>query len=639
MSFKKKKSVKRSIRRSHVISTYGIGSIYQFKNKYSVQGESDSLMLAGLDEWFDNESRIYEEWKIYEPRLQSLLNKKYFVTPPDYRTQSESRLNFKSLPYVRFPNWHRCFSCGWMSKLSPYIFNPTCNSYEESEKNSAFKNCANNKVPKSLIPMRFVVVCKKGHIDDFPFYDWVHQEKKSNNPRSCQLKMMGGKQGNASLLGLKIKCVTCDTKPISLATFFSNKDDENPILSSYKKIDYQCTGRRPWLNDFENCKEKAPKIILRGASNSYYSVVKSSIFIPIITDQFNLRITNIINNQNKWEKIYEESKKEKNIFKQYITNIAEFSNVEVEELYQAVIKKIEGLSGQLKSTSQDMTEENYRFQEYDFILNKDAGDDAEMIKKKLPIQKYGVLADYFENIFLISRLLETRVQIGITRLLPYDEGMSSENIQKLSTKPYNWLPGMVVRGEGIFFEFNKKKIEIWKKNFNSKSILSINNNYNKNRKDRGMSIREINAKFVLIHTFAHLLINQLSYSCGYASASLRERIYCNLSDNDKEMQGVLIYTASGDAEGTLGGLVREGEPQNLKAIVIDAFNKAINCSYDPVCLETTSQGLGGTNASSCHACTFLAETSCEEGNQLLDRTAIIGNNSNLKGYFDRLIND
>ena len=114
MSFKKKKSVKRSIRRSHVISTYGIGSIYQFKNKYSVQGESDSLMLAGLDEWFDNESRIYEEWKIYEPRLQSLLNKKYFVTPHDYRTQSESRLNFKSLPYVRFPNWHRCFSCGWM---------------------------------------------------------------------------------------------------------------------------------------------------------------------------------------------------------------------------------------------------------------------------------------------------------------------------------------------------------------------------------------------------------------------------------------------------------------------------------------------------------------------------------------------
>ena len=47
--------------------------------------------------------------------------------------------------------------------------------------------------------------------------------------------------------------------------------------------------------------------------------------------------------------------------------------------------------------------------------------------------------------------------------------------------------------------------------------------------------------------------------------------------------------------------------------------------------------LGGTNAPSCHACTFLAETSCEEGNQLLDRTTVIGSNDDLKGFFKTLL--
>ena len=105
------------------------------------------------------------------------------------------------------------------------------------------------------------------------------------------------------------------------------------------------------------------------------------------------------------------------------------------------------------------------------------------------------------------------------------------------------------------------------------------------------------------------------------------------------MQGVLIYTSAGDSEGTLGGLVREGEPKNLNKIVYEAISKAVNCSYDPVCIQTKSQGLGGSNSSSCHACTFVSETSCEENNQLLNRTLIIGDKrNNSKGFFEDLIN-
>ena len=123
----------------------------------------------------------------------------------------------------------------------------------------------------------------------------------------------------------------------------------------------------------------------------------------------------------------------------------------------------------------------------------------------------------------------------------------------------------------------------WESNFKQDYLIKINDNYNKLRKERNLGERKLNTKFFLIHTFAHLMINQLSYSCGYGSASLRERIYCDLEYSDKPMNGVLIYTASGDSEGSLGGLVREGEPENLEKIIEQSLIKAQICSYDPVC--------------------------------------------------------
>ena len=247
------------------------------------------------------------------------------------------------------------------------------------------------------------------------------------------------------------------------------------------------------------------------------------------------------------------------------------------------------------------------------------------------------LKKYFSNIILIDRLKETRVQTGFSRMNPHEEGSGSFK-QYLSKIPRKWLPANVVHGEGIFLEFNKEKINEWVKKFDTKKLKTLNKNYNEFRKKRKLHERLINLKFLLIHTFSHLLMNRLCFNCGYSSAALRERIYCNLFDETNEMQGVLIYTSAGDSEGTLGGLVREGEPKNLRKAVYEAVTKAVSCSYDPVCIQTKSQGLGGTNASSCHACTFVSETSCEENNQLLNRTTIIGDSkNNIPGFFEDLI--
>ena len=139
-----------------------------------------------------------------------------------------------------------------------------------------------------------------------------------------------------------------------------------------------------------------------------------------------------------------------------------------------------------------------------------------------------------------------------------------------------------------------------------------------------MPEQRVTAKFLLLHTFAHIMINQFSYECGYGSSAIRERIYCDLNSPDEPMNGVLIYTASGDSEGSLGGLVRQGMPGYLEDIVLSALHAAKWCSSDPVCMDSKGQGPDSCNLAACHGCALLPETSCEEGNRLLDRAMLTG---------------
>ncbi len=138
--------------------------------------------------------------------------------------------------------------------------------------------------------------------------------------------------------------------------------------------------------------------------------------------------------------------------------------------------------------------------------------------------------------------------------------------------------------------------------------------------------RDINPAFVLIHTFAHLLIKRLCFNCGYGSSSLREKIYFS-SDPGERMNGVLIYTSSGDSEGSMGGLVRQGTEKFLSKLIKDAIEDSRWCSADPVCSDigqSSGQGPDNVNGCACHNCCIVPETSCEEYNVLLDRSTLTG---------------
>jgi len=202
-----------------------------------------------------------------------------------------------------------------------------------------------------------------------------------------------------------------------------------------------------------------------------------------------------------------------------------------------------------------------------------------------------------------------------------------------------WLPAYTVFGEGIFFNLNEPLLRQWEALPEIQvRVAPLLARYRALRQARHLRDRPIGPRYVLLHTLAHLLINRLTYECGYSSAALRERLY--LSENPAApMAGVLIYTAAGDAEGTLGGLVRMGRPGRLEPLLDRALAGAQWCSADPVCMEmgqSGGQGPDSLNLAACHGCCLVPETACEEFNRLLDRGLVVGPFDNpVIGFFSR----
>jgi hypothetical protein len=244
----------------------------------------------------------------------------------------------------------------------------------------------------------------------------------------------------------------------------------------------------------------------------------------------------------------------------------------------------------------------------------------------LPVQ----LAGLIDRVVAVEKLKETRVFAGFSRLIgrppqgaPHSSSMLWQKYPQDYTK--RWLPASVVHGEGVFLRFSEKKLAAWEARPDViKHIDVLQENHDACVRRYRWEEQTIEPRFVLLHTFAHLLINRMVFECGYGSASLRERLY--VSKESEPMAGILIYTAAGDSEGTMGGLVRLAEPEALGRIFLNAIDEADWCSADPVCREAAASGGQGPeslNLAACHSCALLPETSCESFNKYLDRTLVI----------------
>jgi len=305
-----------------------------------------------------------------------------------------------------------------------------------------------------------------------------------------------------------------------------------------------------------------------------------------------------------------------------IGQLKDFSKYSDGQLWDAIQKKIQGTDEEVEDP------DDLKSPEWKVFSNPTKAKESRTFKLRTVDPPTG-FTRYFEKIVLAEKLREVRALVGFTRIMsPRDfdspAELPPEQRAKISRKDPTWLPACETRGEGIFFQFSESMIQDWVKR-NDAYEREFEGGHEAWRATKNLEPNKgyPGIRYVLLHTFAHALIRQLAIECGYTSASITERIYSRNPAEGDPMAGVLIYTAAPDSEGTLGGLCALGEPDKLGRHIRRALNKMSLCASDPLCSEHTVGSGEKLHGASCHACSFLPETSCERGNKYLDRSAVV----------------
>ncbi len=270
---------------------------------------------------------------------------------------------------------------------------------------------------------------------------------------------------------------------------------------------------------------------------------------------------------------------------------------------------------------QATTRENYRWIEYDVFRKNQRVTNKDLAFNDISLSETS-FENYFHKIQQVSVLAISSSQLNFSRVKMLQPELneqgdihypSGQKIFAGNAIDVKVLPANQNFGEGIFFSFKKEKVEEW---CNQDSVNKRYSNLNEGDLGKLLKIKMDMygaSKFYLLHTFSHIMIKELEFSCGYPTSSLKERLYYS----DK-MCGVLIYTADG-SEGSMGGLVWQGQPRLINEIIKSALSRAENCASDPLCWENVDQ----LNLATCFSCSMVSETSCEERNLGLDRRALI----------------
>jgi hypothetical protein len=229
-----------------------------------------------------------------------------------------------------------------------------------------------------------------------------------------------------------------------------------------------------------------------------------------------------------------------------------------------------------------------------------------------------------ERIVLVHRLREVVAQVGFTRFEAAGPDIQGELSLNVEPAPLalgiSWLPAIENRGEGIFLQISAEAVAGWlDKPAVKQRGEKLVSGFAAWKAEHAGSNREFpGLPYYLLHTLSHLLMTAISLECGYPASSLRERIYAM-----DGRYGILVYTGSTDAEGTLGGLIMAG--REIRRHLRRALDAGLLCSNDPVCAyhEPSRHDQQPLLGSACHGCLLLSETSCEMRNEFLDRALVV----------------
>lgn len=625
------------IRRSQLIAPFGVGAL-------SVTRDGTSVITCGLDHWYEREDEQQDaqppdpsEFTIEEWRLQRILRVDSFRLPPDFRisrANEQTPNSYLTVPFLRFPKWHLCPHCYRLREL-PLTHRPTEYCTE----------CfAQRRKRVRIVQVPFVAMCEAGHLQDFPWREWVHWSAAP----TCELPMRLYATGGASLAAQIVKC-ECGAQRTLAQITSAERDGRTTYLSSNLALDrtpYLCRGMKPWLGTgaTEPCSNPL-RGSLRSASNLYFADIRSALYLPRKGDVAPSKLVALLEQPPLSTLLRLLSGAGAEITPAHLRGqhgqmLQPFTDEEIAEGV-AIITGTKTTTQTDPAMPEDDPETAFRRAEYATL--RSPRNEAQLLIQQAILDDYdpAVIAP-FARIMLVHRLRETRAFAGFTRVFPdNDQTITQRKAMLRRPRCLNdaWLPAYIVFGEGLFFEFDETRIQKWEARDNvRRRVAELDRRYQQLQQYRRGSLRKITPRLVVLHTFAHLLINRLTFECGYSTAALRERLYVSSLER-APMAGVLVYTAAGDAEGTLGGLVRMGKPGNLEPVLRRALETAQWCSVDPVCMEVGrggGQGPDSANLAACHCCALLPETACEHFNRFLDRACVVGDIEDFTlGFFAR----
>ena len=577
------------LRRGQVITTYGPGALIDLPKH--------SAIVGGLDTW----PKPHDLEEILEPRLSQKLALMTGVrTPKLYAPPAESSdpsQPARGIGAWRFPEWFIVQDEGGGQDRQRSRRLVHRKSLDEKGR---FDGSA-------VVATRFVRACPRGHVDDIDWRYFVHGAQGTAHP--CLRQLWLDERGTSGdLADLVVRCECGRQRSLYEAT----QIEINPLGT--------CRGARPWLgrNTNEDCNQPS-RLLVRTASNAYFPQVVSALSLPDRGSAIDAVITEL------WDDLQiVESAAELKLLKKKPKIAAVLAAFTDEEVLEAIQPKKHGAA----------EDRPVKLVELEALLaapdgfGDDVPIDPNFHARRLPerIWRRRACSDGIEAVTQLHRLREVLALVGFTRLeavMPDINGEYETDVERaqIAIEPA-WFPAAENRGEGVFVQFKADAVAAWLGQSDvRKRLEGLAQGHERWAAERKSTRLFPGGPYILLHTLSHLLIQSLSLRCGYPASSLRERIYVDPKDH---RYGILLYTASSDAEGTLGGLVQQG--RYFEDHLAQALRMAALCSNDPVCAQhAPGSSMEGRwlHGAACHGCALVAETSCEMRNDYLDRALVV----------------
>ncbi len=590
---------KQQLRSSQVVTTFGPGAMVDLPDS--------SVIIAGLDQWEYDRTRIPI---IDEPRLVSKLERivgmqNLTLRKPPPIVDEPYGFHPKIIGW-RFPEWFivqrtETTSHGHRKRKLIHLNSLEKNRYRDDDGQRY-----------AVVPVRFVRACRKGHVGDIDWKAFVHG---AHTP--CPRQLWIEERGTSG--DLDEIWVTCDC-------------GAERVMSQAARMELRalgsCNGARPWLGPGtrEACGEPL-RLLIRSASNAYFPQLMSVISIPDTRGPIDAVVNSL------WDDFLFEVATMDDLLrlKRRPTVALKLQGLDDEDVIASINRRRDG------GTGQDRPVKEVEFEALSEARDEIGSDvpEGDFYARALPSAQWGCSwMSSIERVVLVHRLREVVAQVGFTRFEAAGPDIQGELSLEVRRAPLaldaNWLPAVENRGEGIFIQLNAEAVRQWLVRTEVQSrgsqLLDGFNRWTAEHEVVGAMFPGL--PYYMLHSLSHLLLTAISLECGYPASALKERIYAASG-----RYGILIYTGSSDAEGTLGGLVMAG--RDIKRHFWRALEMSTLCSNDPVCaLHIPSihdhQPLLG---SACHGCLLIAETSCEQRNDFLDRALVVPTLESLGAHF------